>query len=458
MNLTIFFSVLLFLKGLCCIINWMTAKKVENKKDYFISSKNISFLPLTMTLMGAVLGGGSVIGSAEESFVYGWSFLVYPLGFCLGFILIGFVSGKKLYEMKISTIAQIFESIYQSTALKKIASILSIFSLFLILSVQIIAAKKFFFAFGIENPFIFLCFWFIVFSYTVVGGFKAVITAHVIQTTFFAITLFLSLFYVLNNQVTFTPSPVNLDQISKFDSSRMLGWFLMPMLYFLISQDIGQRCFAAKSRKTVVYSCIAAGILVFVIMLIPIFFGYLAAYSQIIPKQGVSILMTTVSTFTNPVMTALVGSAVIAALTSSAESLINATGSNIYNDFNLSKYFPKLSAMKVISFVIAVSSLVIAEAFDNVINIVIFSYGLSVSTLFVPIIISFFRIKGNPISALYAICGGGITFLYFCCSSSASPVGFQLICLLVSFVSFYIGEFQIYFFNSQQYPLSQKDI
>ena len=57
--------------------------------------------------------------------------------------------------------------------------------------------------------------------------------------------------------------------------------------------------------------------------------------------QGGSVLMTTITKTTNPWMTALVGCAVLAAIISTATSLINAISSNLSSDFKLS--FLKIS-------------------------------------------------------------------------------------------------------------------
>ena len=34
-----------------------------------------------------------------------------------------------------------------------------------------------------------------------------------------------------------------------FNSDKFCGWLLMPLLFMVIEQDMGQRCFAAKSWK-----------------------------------------------------------------------------------------------------------------------------------------------------------------------------------------------------------------
>lgn len=456
MNLVVFFSVLVALKFICFGVSRRKVKRNESKEEYYLGGRSISLFPLAMTLVGAVLGGGSVLGSAEEAFKFGWSFLLYPLGFCLGFLLVGTGSGKKLRKLKISTVAQIFEVVYRSVVLKRLASLLSIFSLFLILVVQIVASKKFLIAIGFQNPLLFCSLWAVIFFHTVSGGFKAVVSSHVIQTVFFIIILFTALFCVTTfNPTVFSKSlSVGFSKSTEIDITKMLGWFLMPIFFFLISQDIGQRCFAAKSHKVVVGASLIAGVCMLVVMAIPVFFGNVATALNLLPKNGASILMTVLSRTTNPIITALVGSGFVAAVSSSAESLINATSSNVFNDFNLEKYLKRFDLAKGISLVISIAALVVAWMSNNIIDIVIVSYELLICTLFVSVFISFFKLQGNALSAFYSIITGGAALLYFRISSRPSPMGYQLICLTLSLFAFFLGELQVRYRKEKESKLA----
>lgn len=96
----------------------------------------------------------SKVGAAEEAYRYGWPVFFYPLRASLGLILLGLGIGKKLSEFSATTVAQIFEIVYRSPALKRVASCLSILSLFMILVAQIIASQKFLVSLGfISTPF-----------------------------------------------------------------------------------------------------------------------------------------------------------------------------------------------------------------------------------------------------------------------------------------------------------------
>ena len=101
-----------------------------------------------MTFVATQIGGGLVLGAAEEAYQFGWTVLLYPLGACLGFVVLALGVGKNLARFQVSTVAEFFEVVYRSPLLKKMASLLSITSLFMILMAQVIASRKFMVSLG----------------------------------------------------------------------------------------------------------------------------------------------------------------------------------------------------------------------------------------------------------------------------------------------------------------------
>ena len=122
MNIPFFIFLLFTLQFFYWFVGQRASKNLNNQKDYFLAGKNVSFFPLMMTFLATQVGGGIILGSADESYLYGWPVFFYPLGSALGLILLGCGFGRKLATLQVSTIAQIFEVVYGSIKLKKIAS------------------------------------------------------------------------------------------------------------------------------------------------------------------------------------------------------------------------------------------------------------------------------------------------------------------------------------------------
>lgn len=436
-NFYFFISLLFGLQFLYWYIGQRSSKNLNNNEDYFLAGRSVKLFPLMMTFLATQVGGGTLLGAAEEAYHVGWPVILYPLGSALGLIILGLGAGSKLASFHVSTVAQIFQTVYGSKVLKKVASILSIVSLFMILIAQIIASSKFLISMGLDNKFLFIAFWAIVIIYTSKGGLKAVISTDIAQALYFSFALFLCFAVVLYS----VPSVSLLKHPRMHDlaavSDKISGWLLMPIFFMVIVQDMGQRCFAGASPRIVSQAALFSGIGTILICVIPVFFGSLARATQLPIPEGGSVLMTTIAAMTNPWITAIAACAVLAAIISTATSLINAISSNLSNDFHLS-LFESIDPVKLaqgITCTISVAAILSAFYFDNIINLVIQSYELLVCCLFVPIIFAIFN-QNRTRAAWGAVLMGAAAFVFF----RFFPVPFrELLSLLLSLIGYGIG-------------------
>lgn len=445
MKFSIFISLLFGLQFFYCFIGLRVSKKVNSKEDYFLAGKNVRLFPLMMTFLATQVGGGIILGAADEAYQFGWPVIFYPLGAALGLILLGVGMGRKLAEFQVSTVAQIFEVVYRSAMLRKIASVLSVISLFMILVAQIIASHKFLVSLGFNNIPLFILFWTIVIIYTTQGGLRAVISTDIVQASFFSIVFLLCFGFVL-----YSDPSVSALQTPQWGevlpiSSKLCGWLLMPLFFMIIEQDMGQRCFAGTSPQVVSKASFLAGMGTLLICIIPVFFGCLANAIGLEIPQGSSVLMLTIAKITNPWITALIGCAILAAIISTATSLINAISSNISSDFQLS-LFQKMHTVgmaRLITCIISITAIFFAFYFDNIVDLLMQSYELSVSCLFIPLLIALFKKQGSFLSALMAILFGLIGFFLF----RIHPIGFpkEIASILLSLSGFSCGEMITYY-------------
>lgn len=410
MNLYIFISLLFGLQVFYWVVGKRASKNLNSNQDYFLAGKNIGFFPLMMTFMATQVGGGTVLGAAEEAYRFGWPVLLYPMGVSVGLMLLGLGIGKKLAQFQVPTVAQIFEVVYRSPILKKVASLLSVISLFMILAGVIIASNKFLVSLGFSNKALFVLFWAIVIFYTVRGGLKAVIATDIVQAAFFTVVFFLCFAIAFNADPSgFFQAPV----VEKFagSSSKLCGWLLMPMMFMFIEQDMAQRCFAGGSPKIVSRAAFWAGVVTMAICLIPIFFGVLAKSMGLVVPEGASVLMTVIEKTTNPWIAAFAGCAVLAAIISTASALINAISSNLASDFY--KTEKPIGVVQGITAVVSIGALFFAFYFNNVVDLMIQSYELSVGCLFVPIVAALFNRRSSSMAAWLSILFGALGFCLF---------------------------------------------
>ena len=434
------------LQVVCFYVGKKSFSEQNDQADYFLAGKALKFFPLMMTCIATQVGGGLVLGATEEAYKYGWAVILYPMGACIGLILLGLGVGRKLAELEVSTSAQIFEKIYGSKTLKKIASSLSIITLFMILVAQFLASSKFMASLGVDSRILFVVFWAIVITYTTLGGFKAVVSTDVVQVQFFVVAFAFCaawIFFMGGNQNI--ELLVSGDTGSSFDwnLSKMFGWLLMPLFFMLIEQDMAQRCFAGESSKVVSKAFFWSGICTMLICLFPITIGILAHGMNLQFEAGRSVLMEMVSFSTNGYISAFVGCAILAATISTADSLISAISSNLSLDFDtfMSKG-NEVRNSQIITVVISMAGIFLSFFFINVVDVLIFSYELSVSCLFVSTLFAIFRKKGHWLPASLSIGFGALGFA--CFRFMPDVVLKELITIFISLLGFGLGELVVY--------------
>ncbi|CDR33136.1 sodium:solute symporter family protein [Criblamydia sequanensis] len=441
MNISIFIFCIFLLQFVCFWVSRKSFEALATKEDYFLAGRALRFFPLAMTFIATQVGGGLVLGASEEAYQFGWTVLLYPLGASLGLFLLGSSIGMRLASFPVTTVAQIFETAYGSKRLKEIASFLSVLSLFMIFVAQLIASKKLMVMLGVESNLLFILFWAIVISYTAMGGFKAVVATDMVQASFFIVIFIIAFLASFFGKAAPLLNEGLLPEANLTGASKLLGWIFMPLLFMLIEQDMAQRCFAAASPKVIRKASLFAALSTFLISLIPIYFGTLAREIGVAPKENGSILVEMIQLTTNPWITALAGAAILAAIISTADSLINAITSNLSQDFEIfAKKFENLKFSKITTALLASLGLFISFYFDNIVDLLIQSYELSVYCLFIPILMALFKPRGNKLSAALAILFGALAFVF--CKIIAIPfLPKEIACLFSSSIGFLIGEY-----------------
>lgn len=406
MNISLFISMLFILQAIYWLVGKYSAKKNRGVEDYFLAGRDVSFFPLMMTFLAALVGGGVVLGAAEEAYRYGWAVILYPFGAALGLIALGAGVGRKLAQFQVATIAQLFEEVYQSKRLRQIASVLSIVTLFMILAAQVIASRKFLVSIGCASTPLFLLFWATVIFYTAQGGLRAVISTDMVQAALFTVVFIGCFLFVnwTNGAGVFVSDSGTFSAVS----DKLCGWLLMPLLFIVVEQDMGQRCFAAASPQTVSRATFWAGVIMMAVCVAPVYFGVLAKVEGLEVPAGASVLMTALESKIAPWGAALAGCAILAAVISTATSLINAISSNLFNDFGAKG---SIKRVRLVTMAVAFGSVFFTFYFDTIIDLLVQSFELSVSSLFVPVVFALGKRKGGFYAALLAIAAGALGFI-----------------------------------------------
>lgn len=163
------------------ILGLFASKETKTTSDYFLAGRDLGLWPVTFTLIATQLGGGMLMGTAADAYQSGYWGLLYTVGMSIGFLLLGLGFAARLQSLNVATTAELFQTRYNSTALKKVASLLSVATMFGITLGQIVASRALLNGLEINNEYIFFIFWAGIILYTVIGGLNAVVMTDAAQ-------------------------------------------------------------------------------------------------------------------------------------------------------------------------------------------------------------------------------------------------------------------------------------
>ncbi|MFH1461963.1 MAG: sodium:solute symporter family protein [bacterium] len=441
----LFLSIFIGLGLIYLLLGLFVSKGIKNNEDYFLAGRKLPLFPLTFTLIATQVGGGMMLGTAAESYKIGYFGVFYTLGISLGFLILGLGLASKLRSFNVSTTAELFEVKYKSVFLRKIASLLSIVTLFGILGAQVVALRSVLCALGLNNEIVFIAFWLFIIIYTMIGGLKAVAITDTFQVLFLLIVF--SILFI----TTLMSEPASFFSLSSFISRQNLfngenfsfltlfPVIFNPMMFSLIEQDLAQRFFSAKTKRIAAISAGLAGLFMISFSLVPVYFGMKAKLSGLALVAGANPLVVTINSIANNLFLSLVVCGLAAAITSTADSLLCAISSNICQDFEFSFIkMNKLKLSKIVTFVVGILAMIVAYFSNDIIGILIQSYELSISCLFVPFFLCYFKKNLNKKAAGLSIIFGFLGFILF--RIFVLPIPKELASLTLSFGGYLIGD------------------
>lgn len=407
MNVTFFLVLLALFIITSIVLAKKTAKTITNTQDYYLSNRTIGIINLALTFLATQLGGGAIIGAADAAYQYGWHALYYALGIALGLLLLAMGIGKRWHMQPISTVPEIFQKVYHDKYLYTLASLIYIITTFMILVAIAVATRKYLAALGLHHWWLFLAFWAALTYYTSLGGLKAVVKTDMLQISL-VLLVFFAMFWILSPiDYTFLLVP------DHYESIPWSSWLLMPMLITCIGQDMGQRCFAGRTAGTVTCATALAGLLLMAASFLPIYLGIVASQQALPVIAEQSILMDTVIYLTNPAMTAVFALAVLMAILSTADSLLCAISSNVALDFIRSNSPRALLAAKILTFIISMLAFASSYLTQNIIAVMVIGYGLTITSLFIPIMMALFFKNPSRLAAWLSFTAGLLSYVGF---------------------------------------------
>jgi solute:Na+ symporter, SSS family len=403
----------------------------KKEDDFFLASRSVRWPMLIGTFIGLHVGGGFILGNTDASWSLGPLGSMYGLGLAMGMLILGLGFGARLRTLGIATLPELLEKRFCSPWLKRASSLLAIACLAGILMAQAIGLKKFLVSIGFSNSLIFLAAWGSVVFYTTCGGLLAVIWTDTLQAVVMVGMLVITFCWTLLPHLSEIVKEASTMQVS-IDGIGLAS-FLFPLCYIFVTQDIAQRCFAAKSPQDATKGCLgtAAGLLV--LTAIPTACGILGKAMNFSPQHG-AIFMQVVQALSPPFVFVIAATAVLLAIISTASAVLLALSSNVVQDMD---FGPRKGRM--ITVLIGALAMLGPCIGDDIIGWLVTCNEMAVGAVFIPILCAVFTKKAAlPKEAAWCAFVLGSTGTILCQHFPGSFIG-ALLPILLSGAGFVVG-------------------
>lgn len=409
------------------VIGLVSTKLIKGQDDFLLAGRKLGPFMVLAGLTATHIGGGSVMGVSEESFIWGYSGMAYSVGTAIGLVLLGLLSARKLRAMSLRTITDYLAIRYNSRVVRGLCAGLSIVAVTGIVAAQVNAAGGALAILGIDPTMGALVAVSLFIAYTFFAGMWGVALTDAVQVTIVVIGVpiasiagFVAVggFTGLQEFAQSSPdisssvffSPVGMGTMA------MLGIITPVVMYDLIGQDFYQRLFSARSAKVARGSAIGAGLLLLLFAVFPIL-GGMSSRALFSELEDTSSALPTLIVEVLPIgLAAVVVSAILAAVMSTADSLLIAGSTHITNDFYQKimgrdpegKSKRTLVVARVWTLILGVGALLFALSVPGIIQVLALAYTMYASGVFVPVIGGLLWRRANTSGAIAAIIAGSL--------------------------------------------------
>ncbi|ACL68820.1 sodium:solute symporter family protein [Halothermothrix orenii] len=395
-------TVIVYMLLLLAIGYWAN-RKIKGLTDYLLAGRRLGLWLTAGALAATHFGGGMVVGGGEYGFIHGFSGAWYGISCGIGLLFLSFLTAGKFRDLSLYTVPDYLAHRYGGKTVRVLGAILSVVAIIGIIAAQVLAAKSALAILGIKGNAGAIIATLIFIIYTVLGGLWAATITDFIQVIIAGVGTVIAASMVLSNTGGLSGLKESLSTVSPgVDYFNLFGfgwttilWILLPtVMYTLIGQDFYQRLFASKDGITARKASFIGGIFLIIISFFPVITG-MGARMYFPEMTDASMALPRLVQELFPLgLGAVFLAALLAAIMSTADSLLTAGTSHLIKDFwfevfNRGQDRDKgqiLTISRVTTGVLGLLALIIALLVPTVIDALIYSYTMYTAGVFIPLI------------------------------------------------------------------------
>lgn len=411
--------------ALMLLVGFWAARRVSSEADFLVAGRGIGLLVMIGTVCGTFWGAGIFIAGPGFAYGMGYGLLLSIVGSLTSVVLLSFFVAGRLRRFKGITIPDLMADRFYSGAMRILTALVVAEVGIVLLAVEIYGGALLLSSiFGWSNFTSLLVISVVYVLYTVFGGMLAVAVTDLIQSLIMLAGTIVVIPFVLRATGGLSAMHATLAHISPTHLDPLAGGFITPSLIvsWVIVFGIGNltpslltRFFAAKNERTAIRSAAIGAAVGWLFMYVAIFLGVAAkALFPNLPKADLA-FPTLITGVLPPVVGVLVLSAGMAALMSTADSVLftvaSALSHDIYAAFirRTASDRARLTAARVATLLVGVLALVLASTVVDVVYwLQMFSSALAASA-FAPVLLAglLWR-RATREGAIAAMIGGSV--------------------------------------------------
>ncbi len=437
-DFTVFLAYMVVILG----IGWYFMSRNKGDEDYFLAGRSMSWPHIGLSVVATDVGGGFSIGLGGLGFMIGisgsWMLFTGLLGAWLSAVFLIPRVKNLSTEKRFFTMPQLFNHHYGPTA-ALVAGVISAVGYTGFTSSQMLAGAKLasasFPTIGIDTALLIMGF--IIVVYTVMGGIKAVIYTDTFQWGLLivgltAVGIPVAYTAVGGLDAIRTTLPQEFLSLTALSPWQFINWMITIIPIWFVGMTLYQRIYASKSEADAKKAWYLAGLFEWPVMaFMGVFLGLLArvaaeqgmfsdlgylSAADMDAEMGLPVLLATVL----PIgFMGLMMSAYFSAVMSTADSCLVAASGNVVTDILRkglkfrNNAITDIRLSQLVTLGIGLLALVLALTFENVLEVMLWSYAFMVSGLLVPVLGALFAKKKNPTAAVSAMVVGGAVTVWF---------------------------------------------
>lgn len=445
---------------------WFSRKSAESTEQYLLGGRSLGPAVTAMTMQTTAMSGFMFMGAPAMAFQYGWYAVWYAIGDAGGSIINLSVLGKRMRRMseKLGALSPIeyLEKRFESASVRVVGSIISIVFLFGYVCAQFIAAGKAMSTLtGFSYEWSLVIGISVIIIYTVAGGYLAVAYTSFIQGMIMVLGVvgigWLAYFHVGGlSGLNASLAQIDPTYLSIWGKGLafygqwgvVLGAILIYSIGYMGLPHVVVRHMSMKSTKTVKGAVLISAIWNQFFIFVPYILGLIGII--LLPNIADPEMIITELAYTlfPGIFAALLLSAIMSAVMSTADSILMQAGSILSRDV-YQRFINKNASQKTMVLVSRLCILaggivgVVVAIYEppSIFALVVFAFGTLANSFLVPYVASVYSKKANYIGCLCAMIGGASTNILWTSMNLEGATGLHpfLAGLLVSIIGMIIG-------------------